>query len=182
MNSTGEHPNSDDPTDGDATIGNDLADELSLSEQALPREGRIVGIDYGTVRIGVAITDRDQMLASPYENYNVRGRESDAGYFGELAKQERVAFFVVGLPVHLSGDESQKSLEARAFGKWLSEVTNCPVTYFDERYTSKHAEDLLMGANLTKKKRKQRLDMLAAQLMLTAYLDSDRNAAPPGAL
>ena len=76
------------------------------------------------------------------------------------------------LPVHLSGEESQKSHEAREFGKWLTKKTGLPVDYFDERYTSSQAEELLQGANLTKKKRKARLDSLAAQIMLTAYLES----------
>ena len=110
-----------------------------------PVSGRIAGIDYGTVRIGVAITDRDQLLASPYANYNVRGRDKDADWFREFAEQERVAYFVVGLPVHLSGDESQKSIEAREFGDWLRGVTGRPVQYFDERYTSKHAEQVTAG-------------------------------------
>ena len=94
----------------------------------------------------VAITDRDQLLASPYENYDVRGREQDAVWFREFVQNERVAFFVVGLPVHLSGEESQKSLEARQFGEWLAGVTEKSVYYFDERFTSKHAEGLLQEA------------------------------------
>lgn len=147
-----------------------------------PSSGRIAGIDFGTKRIGVAITDRDQLLASPYENYDVCGREQDAVWFCEFVERERIAFFVVGLPVHLSGDESQKSLEARQFGDWLGHVTKKPVQYFDERYTSKHAKGLLQDANLTKKKRRRRLDMLAAQLMLTAYLESDRDNREPGTL
>ena len=147
-----------------------------------PSHGRIAGIDFGTKRIGVAITDRDQLLASPYENYNVRGPDQDAKWFREFVERERVAFFVVGLPVHVSGDESQKSFEARQFGQWLRHATNVHVEYFDERYTSKHAERLLEDANLTKKKRQRRLDMLAAQLMLTAYLESDRANREPGRL
>ena len=146
------------------------------------RIGRIAGIDFGTVRIGVAITDRDQVFASPYENYTVRGKAQDAVWFREFAEKERVLFFVVGLPVHMSGDESQKSIEARAFGKWLGEITGKPIRYFDERYTSKLAGEMLQGANLSKKKRKQRLDMLAAQLMLSAYLESDREGDAIGEL
>ena len=87
----------------------------------------MAGIDYGTKRIGVAITDRDQMLASPYENYDVRGPEKDAVWFREFVEREQVTLFVVGLPVHVSGDESQKSIEARKFGDWLSGVTDRPV-------------------------------------------------------
>jgi len=133
---------------------------------------RIAGIDYGTVRIGIAIADLEVGIAGPYENYNRRSEKLDAQYFSELAKQECFAKFVVGLPVHLSGNESQKSREARQFGDWLEKLTGVPVDYFDERYTSAEAEAILGEAQLTKKKRKARLDQLAAQIMLTAYLEA----------
>src|SRR4029079_3796604 len=103
--------------------------------------------------------------------------------FQRLAKEEQIGRFVVGLPVHLSGDESQKSTEARDFGKWLTELTSVPVEYFDERFTSAEAEEILGTANLTKKQRKARLDQLAAQIMLTAYLESGaRGEDSPGAI
>lgn len=134
--------------------------------------GRLAGIDYGTVRIGIAITDSRQTLASPYENYQRRDPQRDAERFQRLATEEGIRTFVVGLPVHLDGRESQKSIEAREFGKWLQEVTGIPVQFFDERFTSHEAEQILGGAELTKKKRKARLDMLAAQIMLASYLES----------
>src|SRR5438046_1413419 len=148
----------------------------------LPRTGRLAAIDYGTVRLGVAITDPDQRLASPLENYTRRGKEPDARWLTRLTKTERVVGFVIGLPIHLSGDESQKSHEARQFGQWGAEVTGLPVCLFDERYTSAHAEALLLEADLTKKRRKERLDKLAAQILLAAYLESSRKDEQPGAI
>ncbi|HEY2881000.1 MAG TPA: Holliday junction resolvase RuvX [Pirellulales bacterium] len=136
--------------------------------------GRLAGIDFGTVRIGVAITDPEQRIASPLENYTRRGAQADAMFFRKLAAEERVVQFVVGLPVHLDGRESQKSIEARQFGGWLTEITGVPVTFFDERFTSVEAEQLLGGAELTKKQRKARLDKLAAQILLTAYLEAGK--------
>jgi putative Holliday junction resolvase len=149
---------------------------------ALPAAGRLAGIDYGTVRIGVAVTDPDQRLASPLENYNRRDLAADAAWLKKLVTDERVVGLVIGLPVHTSGQESQKSQEARAFAKWAQQVTGLPVALFDERYTSAHAEALLMDAGLTSKRRKQRLDMLAAQILLAAYLESSRASLPPQAL
>ena len=134
--------------------------------------GRIIGIDYGTVRIGLATADLELGMAGPYETYTRRSEKLDTEYFARLAKEERPVRFVVGLPVHLSGEESQKSHEARQFGQWLGKLTGVPVEYFDERYTSSEAEAILGEANLTKKKRKARLDQLAAQIMLTAYLEA----------
>lgn len=144
----------------------------SASFRSPPPPGRLAGIDYGTVRIGIAVTDVERRLASPYENYTRRDAARDAEFFRRLASDEQITQFVVGLPVHLDGRESQKSVEAQAFGRWLHELTGVPVVYFDERFTSFEAEQYLLGAQLSQKKRKARLDMLAAQIMLSAYLES----------
>jgi putative Holliday junction resolvase len=133
---------------------------------------RIAGIDYGTVRIGIAVADTEVGIAGPYENYTRRSNALDTEYFAALAKDERIGRFVVGLPVHLHGGESQKSTEARAFGEWLAEVTRVPVEFFDERFTTAEADHVLNAAKLTKKKRQARRDQLAAQIMLTAYLEA----------
>jgi putative Holliday junction resolvase len=147
----------------------------------LPRSGRLAGIDFGTVRIGIAICDPDQVLASPLESYERKGPEAERAHFCKLVEDERIAGFVVGLPVHASGDESQKSLEAREFGRWLEQTTGRPVEYYDERFTTVQAESLMAQGKLTRKRRKKRVDMLAAQLILSGYLESSRleNDRPP---
>ena len=137
--------------------------------------GRIAGIDYGTVRIGIAVSDASGSIASPFENYNRRNEPLDRQYFQALAAEERIVRFIVGLPVHLDGRESAKSIEAREFGDWLAAATGVEVQYFDERFTTQEAQLLLSGMNLSKKKRKARLDKLAAQIMLTAYLETLRS-------
>lgn len=134
--------------------------------------GRLAGIDFGTVRIGIAVTDARRTLASPCENYTRRGPEADAQYFRSFATEERIVGFVVGLPVHLDGRESQKSQEAKRFGEWLAATTGLPVVYFDERFTTAEADQFLGAAKLTKKQRQARRDKLAAQIMLAAYLES----------
>ncbi|RIK70205.1 MAG: Holliday junction resolvase RuvX [Planctomycetota bacterium] len=133
---------------------------------------RIAGIDYGTVRIGIATADPEVGIALLFGTYARRNERLDAEYFRQLAAEERIGKFVVGLPVHLSGNESEKSRQARAFGAWLQRITETPVEYFDERFTTAEAEQLLLDAGLTKKRRKDRLDQLAAQIMLSAYLES----------
>lgn len=135
-------------------------------------QGRIAGIDYGTVRVGIATADLRQAITSPYETYQRRGEEADRKRFQRLVQEEQITRFIVGLPVHLDGRESQKSTEARRFGQWLAEATGVPVEFFDERFTTHEAERYLAAAQLSKKKRKARLDKLAAQIMLTAYLES----------
>ena len=133
--------------------------------------GRVAGIDYGTVRIGIAISNPERTIASPLENYTRRGLNQDAKRFQRLVADEGIVLFVVGLPIHLDGGESQKSGEARQFGGWLAETTGVPVEFFDERFTSHEAEQFLLAADMTRKRRKKRMDMLAAQIMLTAYLE-----------
>ena len=153
------------------------------SSVPIPPTGRVVGIDYGRVRIGIAISDPRQTLASPLENYTRRGPQGDARRFRHLVAEEGVALFVVGLPVHLDGQESQISREARLFGQWLAETTGVPVQYFDERFSTSEAHELLKEAGMKHKHRKRRLDMLAAQVMLGAYLESSsKGAQPPGPL
>ena len=153
----------------------------SQSPKSAP--GRIGGVDYGTVRIGLAVTDPARSMASPLEIYTRRTPRLDAKYFQELAVEERITLWVVGLPVHLDGRESPKSQEARRFGQWLADITAIPVEFFDERFSSVQAEELLMAAELTSKKRKRRLDKLAAQIMLSGYLESPtKGRQEPGAL
>jgi len=139
---------------------------------SLPREGRLAGVDFGTVRIGIAISDARQTLASPLDNYTRGSKDQDAGYFQRLVKDEAVVGLVVGLPVHMSGDESQKSQEAREFGQWLAAVTGLPVGFYDERLSSAIADDFLAIGQLSKKQRQKRRDMLAAQVILANYLES----------
>jgi len=156
---------------------------MTSASRGLPTSGRLAGIDYGERRIGISICDPQRILASPLANYERRGEQQDAEYFQRLVADEKVVGFVIGLPVFASGDESGKSIEARRFGTWLEQITSTTVCYVDERYTTKQAEALLQGAKLTSAKRKKRRDMLAAQLILTAYLESPDSAMQrPGAL
>jgi putative Holliday junction resolvase len=143
---------------------------------------RLLGVDYGTVRVGLAISDAGRRLASPLAVYERKGREADALYFRTLIETEEVGALVVGLPVHLDGREGQKAVEARAFGAWLAEAAGLPVTFCDERFSTVEAESALWQAGLTHKKRKAKRDRVAAQILLQAYLDAgcpDESAAGP---
>ncbi|MGD0898024.1 MAG: Holliday junction resolvase RuvX [Thermoguttaceae bacterium] len=145
--------------------------------------GRVAAIDYGTVRIGIAMSDPERTIASPWESYTRRTPELDARQFQRLAAENGIALWVVGLPVHLDGRESRKSLEARQFGRWLALATGVPLVFFDERFTTAEAEDVLREAKLTGRGRKNRIDMVAAQILLTAYLESpDKALEPPMAI
>ncbi|QDT52603.1 Putative Holliday junction resolvase [Caulifigura coniformis] len=145
-----------------------------------PGEGRLLGLDFGTVRIGVAISTPEQTIASPMEIYARRNERLDTAYFQTLIKENRIAGAVIGLPMHVNGDEGESAQLAREFGRWLTAITNRPVTFWDERYTSAVAADMLRDAGVARSKRKQRLDMLAAQILLQSYLDEQiRRREPP---
>jgi putative Holliday junction resolvase len=136
-----------------------------------PPPGRLIGLDYGRRRIGIAVSDPGRGIASPLAQYERVSPERDALYFRELVAEYDAVALVVGVPVHLSGAESAMAAEARRFGQWLAEVTGRPVHFWDERYTTAEAERYLQAAELTSRRRRQRRDMLAAQILLQAYLD-----------
>ncbi len=150
-------------------------------EPAVPATGRLLGVDFGTKRLGFAVCNSEQTIASPVENYTRQTPAVDAKCVLRLVSEYRIVGLVVGLPVHLSGNESQKSRESKAFGAWLQEVTKLPIAYSDERYSSAFAEEHLMNMSFTKKKRTARLDMLAAQYILQGYIEGKRDSEP-GAL
>ncbi len=134
--------------------------------------GRLLGVDYGTVRVGLSVSDPGRTIASPLATYARRGRDADALWFRELVAREGITGLVVGLPVHTSGREGQKAAEARAYAAWLSEATGVPAVLYDERFTTTLAESALWEAGLTHKRRKARRDRVAAQMFLQAYLDA----------
>lgn len=140
-------------------------------------KGRLLGVDYGTVRVGLAVSDADRIIASPLETYPRRDAKADAAYFAKLVKAERIVGLVVGLPLHTGGEEGVKAKEARDYVRWLGDATGLPVVMWDERCTTAAAEDALWDAGLSHKKRKDRRDRVAAQIILQGYLD----AGCPGA-
>jgi putative Holliday junction resolvase len=140
--------------------------------------GRLLGVDFGDVRVGLAVSDPDRKIAFPLATYERRGRDRDVEFFRTLCKSEAIAALVVGLPVHVSGAEGQKAAQARAFGDRLGVATSLPVVYWDERFSTVEAEAALWGAGLTHKRRKARRDRVAAQIFLQAYLDAGCPADP----
>lgn len=148
----------------------------------LPASGRLAGIDYGSVRIGVAVCDRRRTLASPHATLR-RGRPAaEAAWFLRLVAEEEIVGFVVGLPVKADGSEGAQAARVRRFGSWLSKVTKLPVVYFDERFTTIEAQQALAAAGVRAAQARRHVHALAAQAVLAAYLESAGRAGPPTAL
>ncbi len=133
---------------------------------------RLLAIDPGKVRLGLAISDSERRIASPLTTYTRRNPALDAQFFKKIVADEDVAAIVIGLPMHEDGGEGEQAKLARVFGAWLHEATGLPCVFHDERFTTFEAESALLGAGLTKKKRKARRDRVAAQMILQAYLDA----------
>jgi putative Holliday junction resolvase len=138
----------------------------------LSEAGRILALDFGSVRLGLAVSDREGRIASPLTTYRRQDSARDSAYLRQVIADEQVTRIVVGLPVHLDGREGAKAREARAFGAWLRKATYLDVVFWDERFTTVEAESHLWAAGLPHRKRKDRRDRVAAQILLQAYLDA----------
>ena len=152
---------------------------LEFPTGQVPTHGALLGLDYGTKRLGVAVCNSDQTIAVPVETWTVRRPEQNLKHMRELIADYRAVGIVVGLPVRLSGAEGDQAAVVRRFGDWLAEQTRIPVAFWDERYSSTEAEVLLWTQGITPSKSKERLDRLAAQIILQAFLDApDRTSLP----
>ena len=135
--------------------------------------GRVMALDVGNVRIGVAVSDLMGIIANPLETYTRKGNLTvDAQYIANLAKQREVSLFVSGLPLSLSGGENEQTLKTREFIEELQKHTDIPVKFLDERFTTLSAERVLIQGNVRRENRKKVIDKVAATIILQNYLDS----------
>jgi putative Holliday junction resolvase len=134
--------------------------------------GRILGLDIGSKRIGVAISDELGMLASPVTMV-LRGR-NDRADFRKLIATLQPEKLVAGLPTGLSGREGPQAEETRTYAESLAIDLELPLEYFDERLSSAIAERTLIGAGMKRDQRKEKIDAMAAAVMLQGYLDRQR--------
>lgn len=142
-------------------------------ESPLPRTGALLGVDYGTRRIGVAVCNAEQTIAVPLETWESKTADLDRRHFRELVRDYRIQGIVIGLPLMTrSGEESRQAALVRAFGARLQAETGLPVAYWDERYSTSEAETLLWSRGESPGRKKGRLDGLSAQIILQGYLDS----------
>jgi putative Holliday junction resolvase len=135
---------------------------------------RVLGVDYGERRIGLAVSDPSGTIAQPLPTLaRRRGKRPPVQAVAATALEWQAAAVVVGLPLTLAGDESDWTREARAFGEKVAERAGIPVHFVDERMTSVRAERAVRSLGLRRVQRedKSRVDAAAAVLILQAYLD-----------
>jgi len=134
---------------------------------------RFMGIDYGTKRIGLAVGDTDTGVALPVETIEACGGITDqVRAVGTTGQEYQVDALVIGLPLNMDGTEGDQAKVTRKFGEALARTTGKTVHYWDERLSSRHAQELLRPAGLTHKKRRAVEDSIAAQVILQDFLDA----------
>jgi putative holliday junction resolvase len=142
-----------------------------------PLTGRILAMDVGKKRIGLAITDELGITAQGLPTFQrVRVRD-DLEKLTKLAHDHRVGLVVIGKPLHMSGDDSRQSVYTEEFGERLRQQTALPVVYWDERLTTVEAERVLREGGATLEERKKAVDKLSAILLLESFLDARRFAS-----
>ena len=135
-------------------------------------KGKILSVDFGDTRTGLAVSDISRLLASGIGYVSPGGIEKTADAVAEVAREQRVAAIVVGLPVNMDGSEGSRAARCRKFASMLSErLEGIPVAMFDERMTTMTASRYLNETNTRGKKRKTVIDTLSAQIILQNCLD-----------
>ncbi len=135
---------------------------------------RILGIDYGSTRLGLAMSDEDGILASPLPVRTRKTLADDLDFITRLVNKNMVGTIVVGLPLNMNGSHGQMAQAVMAFVEHLGEKCDVPIDTFDERLTTSEAERVLVQADVSRKRRRPLRDGLAATLILQGYLDTQR--------
>ena len=142
---------------------------------------KVLGVDYGERRTGVAISDDTRTIAFPRETLDCPRPEQAAAAVARLADSERAAEIVVGYPLNMNGTLGARTARTDDFMAELAKRTAVPLKKWDERLSTKIAEAVLIEAGTSRGKRRGVVDKLAAQVILQGYLDATASAAEDGA-
>jgi putative Holliday junction resolvase len=133
---------------------------------------RILGVDFGLKRVGLAISDETGTVAVPIDYIEGSSDEGVSRAVVEVATGRGASKVVVGVPLRMNGQTSQQTERTLRFITALGRATTLPVERWDERLTTAQAERALLEGNVRRKERKQKIDSMAAQIMLQSYLDA----------
>ncbi len=136
---------------------------------------RILGLDVGDKRIGVAVSDPLGITANGIETYLRKSEEEDIAYFVRMIKERSVSLIVCGLPKNMNGTIGPQAEKVMAFASGLEEASGVKVDYSDERLTTVLVERTLIEAGMSREKRRKVVDKLAAVTILQGYLDTKSN-------
>lgn len=133
---------------------------------------RVMGIDLGDARIGIAMSDMMKIIANGYETYKRIDEETDLKHIADLIASNDVDTVVFGLPLNMDGTSGNRVETTREFADKLSQLVSARIAFQDERLTTVTAERMLISADVRRDKRKQVIDKIAATIILQTYLDS----------
>lgn len=139
---------------------------------------RILGVDPGQRRVGVAVSDDDERIALPVCTLERTSRREVLDRLAEQAASVEAGAIVVGLPLELDGTEGRAARRVRELGADIEARAGVPVVYWDERLTTVTAERALRDAGLDGRRRRERIDRAAATVLLQSYLDSRSEPSP----
>jgi putative Holliday junction resolvase len=135
---------------------------------------RTMGLDVGTKTIGVAVSDGLGLTAQAITTVRRTNLKADLAALAELVREHEVSRLVVGLPLNMDGSEGPRAEASRKFADTASTALNVPVEFWDERLSTVAAERTLLEADLSRAKRRQVIDQVAAQFILQGWLDAHR--------
>jgi len=135
---------------------------------------RILGIDHGDRRIGLAVSDMLQITAQALGVYQVTTEEADRKYFTQLVADYQIEKIVLGLPLRMDGTSGSRVEITKTFAKWLEGFLDTPIIFWDERLTTKQAMGILIQQNVKGKAKKKFKDQISAVIILSSYMESLR--------
>ena len=156
-----------------ARAENDADDPHAIARFAalIPSAGALLGLDPGTKTIGVALSDRQRMIATPFHVVERGKFAADAAALLKFASDNSVCGIVVGLPRNMDGSEGPRAQSVRAFVRNLERLTDLPIGFWDERLSTAAAERAMIEADMSRSRRKARIDAAAAAYILQGALD-----------
>jgi len=138
---------------------------------------RVLGIDHGDKRVGLAVSDLLRITAHAIGFYKLKNKKEDLGYFKSFVDEYQIKEIVVGLPLMMDGTKGTQAQKAEAFGEWLRRSLDLPVAFWDERLTTRQAFSILREQNIKHKAGKKYKDQLSASIMLSSYLEHKRSGS-----
>ena len=133
---------------------------------------RVLGIDFGEKRVGLALSDRLKLIASPYKTINYVSENDLISRIKKIVFEKEIKIFVLGLPLNMKGEDSAQTKKVRKFKKLLS-ILDLPIVYEDERFSSIIAKNSLVLQNVKTGHNKSEIDRTAAAIILQQYLDKN---------
>ena len=139
--------------------------------EIIPLKNSIIGLDLGKKRIGVAVSDINQKVASPYLVIENKKFTEIVSIIQNIIVERNICAIIIGDPINMDGSIGPKSQSSKTFMNNLSKIVNIPILLWDERLSTVYAEKSLLEADLSRKKRKKIIDKIAASVILQGFLD-----------